>query len=106
GPRVPGPVLRVREGSIVTVVVKNTRPEAHGFVIGGIPASRLTIPAGATSQVSFTAPQAGTYLYHDDTHVSRHLYRLLGLHGALVVHPANGATASGSLTPYSLDRVA
>lgn len=106
GPRVPGPVLRVREGSSVRIVVRNLRPESHGFVIGGIASSRMTVPAGATREVTFTAPQAGTYLYHDDSHVSRHLYRLLGLHGAFVVHPLNGTTAANSVTPYSLDKVA
>ena len=105
GPRVPGPVLRVRQGDTVTIRVTNQRPEPHGFEIGGISRSRMTIGPSRTTSVTFTAPLAGTYLYHDASHASRHLYRLLGLHGAFIVHPRDGRTASGSRTPYSLERL-
>jgi hypothetical protein len=54
--------------------------------------------------VSFTAPTAGTYLYQDPTGGTP-LYRILGLHGVLVVEPLAGTTAAGSRTPYSLDKL-
>lgn len=105
GQRVPGPVLRVMEGSQVTISVKNSRPEPHGFEIAGIPDSKIsTIYYNQTCTVTFTAPTAGTYIYHDGSHVSKHLYRMLGLHGALIVHPVNGMTSAGSMTPYSIDK--
>jgi Multicopper oxidase len=107
--RVPGPVLRVTEGDEVIVTVTNTRPEPHRFEIGGIPDSKLDIPSNDKKTVKFIAPGAGTYLYYDNSHGSTHLYRLLGLHGAFIVHPAagSGMSAGGGLstiTPYSMPR--
>lgn len=98
--RVPGPVLRVKEGQDVTITVTNTRKESHGFEITGIAGSRTEIAPGSTRTVSFRAPVAGTYIYHDG--LAGPLYRILGLHGVLVVEPANGRTANGVQTPFSL----
>ncbi|MDX2156497.1 MAG: multicopper oxidase domain-containing protein [Hyphomicrobiaceae bacterium] len=104
--RVPGPVLRVVEGDVVSISITNDRPEPHGFEVGGIPESKLVIAPGQTCRVTFMAPVAGTYLYHDASHPSRHLYRLLGLHGAFIVHPRDGwsrhSAADRCMTPYSL----
>jgi hypothetical protein len=48
----------------------------------------------------------GTYIFHDPTG-NTPLYRLLGLHGVLVVEPVNGMTTNSvpSITPYSLDKL-
>lgn len=102
--RVPGPVLRVKEGSSVKITVANDREETHGFEITGIPGAKTEIAAGGTSTISFQAPAAGTYIYHDG-YGDTPLYRILGLHGVLVVEPLNGTTAAGSRTPYSLDKL-
>lgn len=104
GARVPGPVLRVKEGQDVTITVANTRRESHGFEITGVPGSRTEIAAGGKRTIAFRAPVAGTYIYHDN--LGGALYRLLGLHGVLVVEPANGRTASGAQTPYSIETYA
>jgi Multicopper oxidase len=120
--RVPGPVLRVVEGDQVELTVINTRPEPHGLDITGIPGATIAqVPAKAGSvngvrTITFTAPVAGTYMYHDPSHASYHLYRLLGLHGAFIVHPrdpwsrqtdtaAQGFTYRPALTPYSMDKL-
>lgn len=103
-PRVPGPVIRVKEGTPVQIKIRNDRKEWHGFEITNIPESKTQIAPGCTCTVNFTAPQAGTYIYHDawgDTP----LYRILGLHGVMVVEPAAGMTAARSRTPYSLDKI-
>ena len=111
--RVPGPVLRVTEGDTVSITVSNWRPEEHGFEVGGVGGSKMTIPGkvGTTPGVAtktFTAPEAGTYMYFDGSHPSEHLYRVLGLHGALIVHPRSGLSvnnpALATITPYSMDR--
>ena len=111
--RVPGPVLRVTEGDQVSMTVSNWRPESHGFEIGGISGSKMTIPGAVGAQPgvatkTFTAPEAGTYMYFDGSHKSEHLYRVVGLHGALVVHPRSGLSvnnpALATITPYSMDR--
>lgn len=113
GPRVPGPVLRVVEGDTVSITITNYRPEPHSFEVGGIGGSQVTIPGmvGNVPGVAtkpFTAPEAGTYMYFDGSHRSKHLYRVLGLHGALIVHPRNGLSVNQSarqtITPYSMDR--
>lgn len=102
---VPGPVLRVVEGDQVTIRVRNDRPEAHGFNITGIAEATIpVIPPDATASVTFTAPNAGSYIYYDGSHAPTEglLYRVLGLHGALIVHPRDGGrTANGSPTPFS-----
>jgi FtsP/CotA-like multicopper oxidase with cupredoxin domain len=89
--RVPGPVLRVKEGSWVKITVSNDRAEAHGFEITGVPGTKTEIAPGGSSTVTFQAPAAGTYIYHD-SFGNTPLYRLLGLHGVLVVEPLNGTT--------------
>jgi hypothetical protein len=101
--RVPGPVLRVVEGSQVRITVANRRPEPHRFEITNIPEARLDIAPGGSSTVSFAAPAAGTYLYYDGSQGP--LYRILGLHGVLVVEPLHGTTEADNRTPYSLNRL-
>lgn len=106
---VPGPVLRIREGDTITIRVRNDRPEPHGFNITGIPEATIDcILPGETNCVTFTAPTAGTYIYYDGSRNAREpvtapamLYRVLGLHGALVVHPVISHTDAGSPTPFS-----
>jgi hypothetical protein len=110
-PRSPGPVLRVTEGDTVSITISNGRPEAHGFEITGVPGSKVTIQPGQTCRVDFVAPIAGTYLYHDATAPGApSLYRVLGLHGAFIVHPRNGFSRADiskrCITPYSMDRMA
>jgi hypothetical protein len=100
--RVPGPVLRVREGTPVQITIQNNRPEWHGFQINGVAGTRTEIAPGCSVTITFTAPAAGTYIYHDAFGTTP-LYRLLGLHGVLVVEPAYGTTAAKSRTPYSLN---
>ncbi len=103
-PSVPGPVFRVKEGDAVTITIHNTRQEEHRFEIPGIDGAMSdAIPPGGSKTVSFTAPIAGTYMYQDG--LMGPLYRVLGLHGVLVVEPLDGRTAAGSQTPFSLDRI-
>ena len=110
-PRSPGPVLRVTEGDTVSITISNGRPEAHGFEITGVPGSKVTIQPGQTCRVDFVAPIAGTYMYHDATAPGApNLYRVLGLHGAFIVHPRNGFSRADiskrCITPYSMNSMA
>lgn len=94
------PVLRATEGDRVVVQVTNNDVRPHGFSIAGAPGSTISAVApGATRQVAFTAPRGGTYLYTDPTLAP--LNRILGLHGAFVVDPAEPRTAAGVVTPFS-----
>lgn len=98
---VPGPVLRVTEGDLVTITVQNDTPTPHAFAITGVPdASTANIAPGARATARFTAPVGGTYMYLDPANAP--VNRVLGLHGVLVVVPRIGITATtGSPTPYS-----
>ena len=92
--RVPGPVLRVRQGERLRVEVVNDLPEAttvhwHGLrlpnAMDGVP--HLTQPpiaaAGGRFTYEFVCPDAGTYWYHP--HLRGNVQVEMGLAGALIV---------------------
>ena len=90
--RVPGPVLRVREGDTVSLRVKNSLKEMtsihwHGVILppemDGVPGISFPgIAPGETFTHRFTLRQSGTYWYHAHT-----LAEQTGLYGALIVEP-------------------
>ena len=94
------PVIRLRQGDPVQIVVTNNDDLPHGFAVTGVPGAGIgSIAPGATASVSFTAPMAGSYLYYDP--INDPVGRLLGLHGALIVRPKGlGLTPGGVPTPY------
>ncbi len=115
-PRAPGPVIRVMEGDRVQLTVINARPETHGFELTGVSDAKISSIPGKSGGVNgevtieFIAPVGGTYMYHDPSHASYHLYRLLGLHGAFIVHPREGlarnpGAVAAAITPYSMDKL-
>jgi len=106
GPRIPGPAIGpagdppigklacVTEGDSVTVRVTNALTDPHTFAIQDV-VDPVPVPAGQTVVVTFTAPSAGTYFYQDVLPAQS----LLGLHGVMVVMPADGSSR-----PYGNDR--
>jgi FtsP/CotA-like multicopper oxidase with cupredoxin domain len=90
--RVPGPVLRVREGDTVTLRVKNGLKEMtaihwHGMILppemDGVPGISFGgIAPGETFTYRYTVRQSGTYWYHAHT-----LAEQTGLYGAMIVEP-------------------
>lgn len=95
GPKFPGPTIFVNEGDTINLNITNTLDEDHGFAITGTRISGGVIAPGATANLSFQAPPAGTYLYYDP--LNPPVNRVLGLHGVLVVLPGGG----GVRNPYS-----
>jgi FtsP/CotA-like multicopper oxidase with cupredoxin domain len=92
--RVPGPVLRVRQGETLRVDVVNDLPEGttvhwHGLrlpnAMDGVP--HLTqppiAPAGGRFAYEFDCPDAGTFWYHP--HLRSNVQVEMGLAGALIV---------------------
>ena len=77
------------EGQTVEVTAKNTLKDDRTFFIDGV-VGPVPLPAGQTTTFTFNTPDspvdAGTYLYMDADPVQR----VLGLHGALIVMPADG----------------
>jgi FtsP/CotA-like multicopper oxidase with cupredoxin domain len=93
--RVPGPEIRVREGEIIRVILKNYLPEGttihwHGIPVpnpmDGVPGvTQNTVMPGESFLYEFEARPGGSYLYHSHVH-----YQLdQGLYGALIIEPSN-----------------
>lgn len=93
--QVPGPEIRVKEGDIIRVHLKNYLPEEtsihwHGIPLpnpmDGVPGiTQKGVMPGGTFVYEFEAKPAGTYMYH--SHAKYQLDQ--GLYGPLVIEPAD-----------------
>ena len=92
--QIPGPEIRVKEGEIIRVILKNFLPEGttihwHGVPVpnsmDGVPdITQKAVMPGQTFVYEFESKPAGTYLYHSHAH-----YQLdQGLYGPLIIEPA------------------
>jgi FtsP/CotA-like multicopper oxidase with cupredoxin domain len=101
----PGPGIVEREifeGDTVRMRIRNDTPRTHTFLIdrasteqpSSNPVVFEEIPARATREFSFTAPDAGTYIYRDADRNNR----ILGMHGVVVVMPRG---VGGRNLPYA-----
>ena len=94
--QLPGPTLRMREGDIVTLRVRNSLPVRtsihwHGILLpanmDGVPGISFPgIAPGETFAYRFKARQGGTYWYHSHSGFQEQT----GLYGAIVIAPAGG----------------
>ncbi|HUR23198.1 MAG TPA: multicopper oxidase domain-containing protein, partial [Acidimicrobiales bacterium] len=94
---IPGPTLRVRQGSEITVNVRNdadmpTTVHWHGLRLDnrydGVPhETQAPIPVGEEFTYRLRFPDAGLYWYHP--HVREDYGLDMGLYGNLVVAPAD-----------------
>ncbi|MCJ7593274.1 MAG: multicopper oxidase family protein [Desulfobacterales bacterium] len=92
--QVPGPEIRVKEGEIIRVFLKNDLPEEtsihwHGVPVpnpmDGVPGvTQKGVMPGETFVYEFEARPAGSYFYH--SHAGYQLDQ--GLYGALIIEPA------------------
>ena len=87
-PQIPGPLIRVPQGTEIRIAVRNSVPESahiglpptrqrtgvtstlagpeltiHGLRAGTVPADTLHVPAGTVREVRFRADRPGTFLY-------------------------------------------
>jgi len=97
--RIPGPVLELKRGQPVRIVVKNNLDEPsgvhwHGLEIESFPdgvsnfsgiGDRIMppIPPGGSFAAEFTPPRSGTFPYHSHLHELRQIGS--GMYGAIVV---------------------
>lgn len=100
----PGPVIFARAGELLTLEVTNALNELHEFRIvgagpGGTDLSSEALRPGETAVISFVPERAGTYLYLDPRNAP--VNRVLGLHGVLVLLPADAAPGTSVNTPYT-----
>jgi len=94
--QVPAPLLRMRQGDVVTIRVTNKLREQtsihwHGIILpadmDGVPGLSFDgIAPGATFTYRFKVNQAGTYWYHSHSRFQEQV----GLYGPIVVEPRNG----------------
>jgi suppressor of ftsI len=94
---IPGPLLRVRQGSTVTIDLVNaidqdTTIHWHGLRLDnsqdGVPGvTQKSVPPGATHHYSLRFPDEGMYWYHP--HSREDFQQDAGLYGNLWVLPAN-----------------
>lgn len=91
---IPGPTLRWREGTTVTIRVHNRLPTTssihwHGlllpFQMDGVPGISFSgIAPGTTFTYQFPIRQSGTYWYHSHSRFQEQT----GLYGAIIIDPA------------------
>ena len=101
----PGPTLIVDEGDLVTVILRNELPPAHGQNVSIVfPGQVVTASGGSTGMLTqealpggiifvtyqFEATHPGTYIYRSGTRPD--LQVEMGLVGALIVRPAGNPT--------------
>jgi CopA family copper-resistance protein len=94
--QVPGPLLRFRQGDVVTIRVTNRLPVPtsihwHGFILpadmDGVPGlSFAGIAPGATFVYRFAVNQSGSYWYHAHSRFQEQT----GLYGSIIVERAEG----------------
>lgn len=92
---VPGPMIRVTEGDLVRIIVKNELPDAttihwHGVEVpnamDGVPGvTQDPIEPGETFTYEFTAKPAGTYMYH--SHYEGDVQVGAGLYAPFIIDP-------------------
>ncbi|MBA2670736.1 MAG: multicopper oxidase domain-containing protein, partial [Gemmatimonadetes bacterium] len=92
-PRIPGPLVRAREGTEVHVRLRNSLDSTlvvHGLRAGTVINDTLHVAAGAVREVRFRARVPGTYLYWGRTTEDSIHYRTRRdsqLTGAIVIDP-------------------
>lgn len=96
---IPGPVLRVRQGDTVTVVLRNRvgyplTLHPHGLRLdphydGAAGFSQDPVPDGKDFTYRLAFPDPGAFWYH--SHVREDVFQILGLYGAILVAPRDTA---------------
>jgi FtsP/CotA-like multicopper oxidase with cupredoxin domain len=107
---VPGPVIRVREGDRVRVIVRNELPEStsvhwHGLQVpnamDGVPGiTQDPIKPGASFTYEFVAKPAGTHMYHAHHDSTRQVG--MGLLGPFIVDPQDSSAVPAHDREYIL----
>jgi manganese oxidase len=105
-PSVPGPELRVTEGDLVRVTMKNTHDQPHSLHLHGItslaqgmdgvPHTSHQVLPGEAYTYEFVATEPGTHAYH--CHVQTYLHMDMGMYGALIVEPREERVADRDYT--------
>jgi FtsP/CotA-like multicopper oxidase with cupredoxin domain len=98
-PTLPGPELRVNQGTDVTVNLTNNLSEDSALLFQGqemIPDLSGAAANGGTKSYSFRACDAGTFLYEAGLLSNAQHQVAMGMYGALIVDPATTGQAYDS----------
>ena len=92
---VPSPVIEANEGEQVEITLSSMMPHTihlHGLDVDqqndGVPTTSFVVQGSYT--YTFTAPHAGTYMYH--CHVDTNKHFEMGMFGTIIIRPSNGDT--------------
>ena len=101
----PGPVLIVNEGDVVTVTLTNRLTESTALLFQGqdtIPDLTGAAANGGTKSYTFTATRPGTYLYEAGLLPNAQHQVAMGMYGALIVQSNTpGQAYSSASTAFS-----
>ncbi len=95
----PGSVIEPIEGKACTLTFDNMSPmdhtiHLHGLDVDmpndGVPQTSFPVGGMQSFTYTFTAPHAGTYMYH--CHVDTVLHFIRGMVGTVIVRPPDGST--------------
>lgn len=110
--KVPGPVLRAREGEILRVRLVNRGTQPHTIHFHGVHPARMDgvfelVPPGQSYTYEFVAQPYGVFPYHCHSNPSsQHIHN--GLYGMLIVDPKQGRPPRRELamvmSAFDLDR--
>jgi FtsP/CotA-like multicopper oxidase with cupredoxin domain len=86
----PGPLLIANTGETLVINLHNNLSESTSLSIPGLPGKSDTVGAGSggVKTYTFTALQAGTYLYQAGPTANGERQVAMGMYGALIVRPA------------------
>ena len=94
-PRIPGPLVRVPQGTVVNLSIRNSIADStlivHGLRAGTVPNDTVFVKPGTLREVTFTASEPGTYLYWGTTRgseIGQRWSRDSQLTGAIVIDSA------------------
>ena len=101
-PEIPGPLIRVPEGTEIHIILHNSLTDSEVVVHGLNTRPALTddvvrIPAGATREATFQSGPPGTYFYWATSANKPLVYRVekdSQLSGAIIVDPRTGPAAT------------
>lgn len=88
GPGQLGAGIIIREGDLIEITLNNGLDRDIDLRIPGVLSDGPSIAPSSSYTYSFTAPPAGTYLFHDG--INGDLGRAMGLAGPMIVTPAEG----------------
>jgi FtsP/CotA-like multicopper oxidase with cupredoxin domain len=100
-----GPTITVNQGDTVEIILHNDLAEATSLALHGqgLPADTVGAASAGSTTYTFTASQAGTFLYEAGLTANSARQVAMGLYGVLIVQPAIPATYETVLLLSEID---